>query len=152
MGARYEACRGRGCDRQRVAQSVFCDAHHREQLLRAGLLVEREPNPAADRARVVKRWTNVISFGGLTTDELCGNLFDRFILAERHGLAAHMDACLDLVPRDVVSALLRYAEAHPNPFAFNYGPPGSLPRVRDELAAEAARIDLIGRLRARLNG
>jgi hypothetical protein len=117
-----ERCRQDGCERLRGRYSIFCDEHHRVQLIRVGLERETAADPCAGMPEWCQRILRACELHAITDDEAFSNLFDRFIHAGMHGLERCWGPCLDAMSPDAVAGLLAYAKAHSEPRLFRTAP------------------------------
>jgi hypothetical protein len=144
----HDPCRHEGCTRPRTRHSVFCDAHHQEQLIRAGLRPAVLPvhDPRVEQVRRCERVLKAHQSGLITTDELHGQLADLFVHAGMNGESEHWPHCFDSLPAGTAAHLLSYLRASARPHGFA---PTSPERVE---AAREAQSRLESALEAWLRG
>ena len=143
-----EQCRKPGCTLSRL--SVFCEEHHREQLVRAGLIQDPPPDPSRLLVRVCESHVRSYDCGAITPEELCASLFDYFIHLHNEGLDSSWGPALDSLPLPIKKDLLAYASARSEPRLF-----APVPRQERKAAEEAARTaqaELVAQLAARCGG
>src|SRR5690349_10074300 len=112
--ARYQmplgaGCKKEGCKQPRARHSVFCDQHHAEQLDSASLLELKEP--CEEMRDECRRVIHAGKLGAITGGEIPSRLFDIFVHSGTRGLEDCWMQCIEVLPPDAITDLLRYAEA-----------------------------------------
>ena len=146
-------CHQPGCTQQRGRLSVFCDAHHEDQLKRAGLSIERRPrDPASVLVRHCEKVVRWRRGGRLERDECAVQIFDLFVTAAGRDSPDHWSAAIEAMPVDVLGDVLAFAKGLSSPRAPSWGFPRTLSQAQRERAGAAIQAKLIERLDAHLSG
>src|SRR5688572_10789908 len=98
-----DTCARVGCGERRGRNSAFCDEHHREQLIQAGLICSKPARTLREGCAATLR---AYERSAILKDELCSALFDAGV----RGFAECWQTCFDLMPEPVVADLLAYAK------------------------------------------
>lgn len=146
-------CQQAGCTQPRGRLSVFCDAHHEEQLKRAGLWIERRPHhPASELVRHCERVVRRRREGRLERDECAVQIFDLFVTAAGRDSPDHWAAAIEALPVDVLGDVLAFAKSLSSPRAPSWGFPRTVTQAERERAGGAIQANLIERLDVHLRG
>ena len=146
-----ERCRKPGCTRNRTRFSVFCDEHHRQELVRVGLAPEKE-DPCAE---IIERCRDCVGWferGLTTTDELLNAIFDALVNAGTHDQGRCFKTCFESLPTPVLADLLTFVKGHPEPRLFHPLPKSAADRAATENAARAAQAEIVRALEEQLFG
>jgi hypothetical protein len=133
---RPEKCRREDCTRPRSRLSVFCDGHHKEELVRIGL----KTGPHDPRELAANKWrrcVDAVDDGSLSTDEGCSFLLDTLLHAVQHGASEFVCTWLNDIPVEWVDRLILYSQRNPHPRLFHPLPETEPQRYE---AVEKARV------------
>ena len=142
-----EPCRQDGCTRARTRHSVFCDEHHQEQLIRAGLRPAVLPgyDARAEQLSRCRRPLRAHEQGLITDGELLSTLSDVLVHGGMTGRAEYWPDCLDALPAGVAEALLAFLRGTARTHAFAPTSPEQLQ------AARSVQARLVSVLEARIH-
>jgi len=139
-------CNQAGCKHSRTAYSVFCEEHHQAQLKRAGLITDAPTDQSNELVRGCERLLGSFARNAITMDELCSNLFDRFVhMAVKVG-TEKWPLGFKTLPRAIAIELLAYAKSHRELRTFQPRPPVPQQRAAEDRVTLAAQTELITRL------
>ena len=141
-------CRHEGCGKPRVSFSVFCDEHHREQLIRAGVVSPVPPDPCEDMSQKCARVLRNRTMGGISMEELLVGLFDVLMRGASDGADRCWEACFAELPQEVIRELLVHTERYDRPRLFAPLPQHERERAEKSERALKTQAHLIDRLRA----
>jgi hypothetical protein len=137
MSPLSDMCQHQGCTEKRSALTVFCDAHHREQLIKFGLLEDIDPIDAA-RIKLIKKYQRM-----LRNHEVGAITYQEMISAVRHTFIDHAAAGFSIadgvaiVPHSLCQDLLKDMQANPKAHVWHMAP--GPPPERREAFYEARR-------------
>lgn len=139
-------CAHDGCGQRRGRLSVFCDEHHRENLIRVGLVSEKPDDVGTELSGKCQRILKAADAGAITEDEMYGAMFDAFIHSGTHGRSEYWQPSFDLLSHETISGLFIYARRHPEPRIFLPRPtsePAKSTEERRTLAVQAHLVDCL---------
>lgn len=139
-----------GCTSQRGRNSVFCEEHHREQLVRVALLSDAPRDPCAGLRRTCDSQVMAFQRSLITADELYGSLYDAFVHYGIQGLIDCWDPCLAALPKMNLNGLLTYAKGLSEPRLFHPRPTDEQRRAEVVKRAVEVQVELLTRIETKL--
>jgi hypothetical protein len=127
--------------------SIFCDAHHEEQLKRAGLWIEGRPSSPSEK--LLRERENILRRQPAGEDRVA-LLLDNLITRGRHHSTECWGPTLASLPASVLRDLLDYAKSAPGPRGFSFGYASEELRQQANRRALELQALLIEHLEARL--
>lgn len=127
-----DPCRKEGCTRPRTRLSVFCEEHHVEQLIRAGLRPAVLPihDPRADLVKRCRHPLGHYEQGVITADELLALLASALVHGGRCGESEYWPDCFDALPPGLIETLLAYLRRAKRPFGYCLDTPEKVDAAR----------------------
>ena len=144
MSPLSDICQHQGCTEKRSEHTVFCEAHHREQLVKFGLLVPESPEDANNRlVKKYNRYFKGYQIGAITDQEM--------ISAVRHAFVDHAAAGFPIadgvatLPRSLCEELLKNMRANPKAHVWHMAP-GPPPEEQEAFYEAKRKVNQVAQL------